>query len=116
MCKSISSGGFACINNSIRMTSCLTCEQQTHFRSSLLFLGKIATLFFGGREATTGNASAVRRLLRVRLSIVYSRDSVHMLRSFCKYIGKYCEVIRGSFNISEQNEMIHATILNKLRE
>ena len=50
---------------------------------------------------TTGNASVVRRLLRVRLSIVYSRGSVHMLRSFCKYIGKYCEVIRGSLHISE---------------
>ena len=35
----------------------VACEQQTHFRSSLLSL-----LFFGGREATTGNASAVRRL------------------------------------------------------
>ena len=32
----------------------IACEQQTHFRSSLLSLG---------REATTGNASAVRRLL-----------------------------------------------------
>ena len=40
----------------------VACEQQTHFRSSLLSLRKI----FGGRsrsrEATTGNASAVRRL------------------------------------------------------
>ena len=97
------------------MTSCLTCEQQTHFRSSLLSLGKIATLFFGGREETTGNASAVRRLLRLRLSVVYSRGSLHMLRSFCEYIDKYCEV-RGSFHISEQNEMIEATIINKLRE
>ena len=98
------------------MTSCLTCEQQTHFWSSLLSLGKIATLFFGGREETTGNASAVRRLLRLRLSIVYSRGSVHMLRRFCEYIGKYCEV-RGSFHImSEQKEMIEATIINKLRE
>ena len=35
----------------------LSCEPQTHFGSSLLCL-----LFFGGREATTGNASAVRRL------------------------------------------------------
>ena len=96
------------------MTSCLTCEQQTHFRS-LLSLGKIATVFFGGRVETTGNASAVGRLLRVRLSIVYSRGSVHMLRSFCEYIGKYCEV-RGSFHISEQKEMIEATIINKLRE
>ena len=34
----------------------LACEPQTHFRSSLL------SLFVGGREATTGNASAVRRL------------------------------------------------------
>ena len=40
----------------------VACEQQTHFRSLLLSLRKIATLFFGGREATTGNASAVRRL------------------------------------------------------
>ena len=36
----------------------LACEPQTHFRSSLLSLRKI-----GGREATTGNASAVRRLM-----------------------------------------------------
>ena len=36
----------------------VACEQQTHFRSSLLSLQKIG----GGREATTGNASAVRRL------------------------------------------------------
>ena len=34
----------------------LACEAQTHFQSSLLSL-----LFFGGREATTGNASALRR-------------------------------------------------------
>ena len=33
--------------------SYIACEQQTYFRSSLLF---------GGREATTGNASAVRML------------------------------------------------------
>ena len=39
----------------------IACEQQTHFRSSLLSLRKVA-IFFGGREATTGNASAVRRL------------------------------------------------------
>ena len=37
----------------------VACEAQTHFRSSLLSLRKI---FFGGREATTGNASALRRL------------------------------------------------------
>ena len=37
----------------------IACEQQTHFRSSLLSLRKF---FFGGREATTENASAVRRL------------------------------------------------------
>ena len=35
----------------------LACEKQTHFRSSLLSLR-----IFGGREATTGNASAVRKL------------------------------------------------------
>ena len=40
----------------------VACEQQTRFRSSLLSLRKIATLFFGAREATTRNASAVRRL------------------------------------------------------
>ena len=106
MCKSISSGGFACINNCIRMTWCLACEQQTHFRSLLLSLGKIAT---------TGNASAVGRLLRVRLSIVYSRGSLHMLRRISENIGKYCEV-RGSFHISEQKEMIEATTINNLRE
>ena len=38
-----------------------------------------------------------------------------MLRSFCECIGKYCEV-RGLFQISEQKEMIEATIINKLRE
>ena len=40
----------------------LACEQQTRFRSSLLFL------FFGGRVATTGNASAVRRLRKIMKS------------------------------------------------
>ena len=35
----------------------LACEQQTHFRSSLL-----SHRIFGGREATTWKASAVRRL------------------------------------------------------
>ena len=34
----------------------LACEHLTYFRSWLL------SLFFGGREATTGNTSAVRRL------------------------------------------------------
>ena len=48
----------------------LACEAQTHFRSSLLSLRKIATLFFGGREATTGNASALRRLALHSLSSV----------------------------------------------
>ena len=37
----------------------IACEQQTYFRSSLL-----STLFFGGREATTGNTSVVRGLYR----------------------------------------------------
>ena len=37
----------------------IACEQQTYFRSSLLSI-----LFFGGREATTGNTSVVRRLYR----------------------------------------------------
>ena len=40
----------------------LACEQQTRFRSSLL------SLFFGGRVATTGNASAVRRLPKIMKS------------------------------------------------
>ena len=43
----------------------IACEQQTHFRSSLLSL-----LFFRGREATTGNASAVRRLENPRQSCI----------------------------------------------
>ena len=37
----------------------IACEQQTYFRSSLLSI-----LFFGGREATTGNTSVVRGLYR----------------------------------------------------
>ena len=41
------------------VTDHLTCERQTYFRSSLLSLRK---LIFGGREATTGNTSAVRML------------------------------------------------------
>ena len=40
----------------------IVCEQQTYFRSSLLSI-----LFFGGREATTGNTSVVRRLYRAEL-------------------------------------------------
>ena len=39
--------------------SSIACEQQTYFRSSLLSI-----LFFGGRDATTGNTSVVRRLYR----------------------------------------------------
>ena len=35
-------------------------------------LRKIASLFFGGREATTGNASAVRRLLKLGKKCVNS--------------------------------------------
>ena len=37
----------------------IACEQQTHFRSSL-----------GGREVTTGNASAVHRLWMVGTSLI----------------------------------------------
>ena len=60
-------------------SACIACEQQTHFRRSLLSLRKggkskseiekkignrvALSLRKGGREATTGNASAVRRLL-----------------------------------------------------
>ena len=44
------------ISNYGATTSDVACEPQTHFRSSFL------SLFFGGRETTTGNASAVRRL------------------------------------------------------
>ena len=40
----------------------LACEQQMHFRSSLLSISTSLRKFFEGREATTGNASAVRRL------------------------------------------------------
>ena len=43
-------------------TISVACEQQTHFRSSLL------SLLFGGREATNGNASAVRRLPKIMKS------------------------------------------------
>ena len=38
----------------------LASEQQTHFRSSLLSLRKVGKM--EGRDATTGNASVVRRL------------------------------------------------------
>ena len=40
----------------------LACQRQTYLRSSLLSLRKITSSFFVGREATTGNTSAVRRL------------------------------------------------------
>ena len=43
-----------------RVRAPVTCEQQTHFRSSLLSIRKIAT--FWRKKATTGNASVVRRL------------------------------------------------------
>ena len=42
----------------------LACEQQTHFSGRrFTSLRKIARYFSEGGEATTGNASAVRRLL-----------------------------------------------------
>ena len=46
-------------------------------KNSVAIFRKIATLFFGGRERTTGNASAVRRLqcgkdgLKLGLSFVF---------------------------------------------
>ena len=49
----------------------VACEQQTHFRSSLLSLRKI------GREATTGNASAVRRLYVCSQMIKIGRALYH---------------------------------------
>ena len=44
------------LNNTFWCWAPLACEAQTYFRSSLLSLRK------GGREATTGNTSALRRL------------------------------------------------------
>ena len=49
----------------------LACEWQTYFRASLLSLQK---LIFGGREATTGNMSAVCRLLDVIIRCHYHRN------------------------------------------
>ena len=46
-------------------------EQQTHFRFSPLSLRKI--VIFRGRQATTGNASAVRRL-KLGLVVLPFRD------------------------------------------
>ena len=54
-CMPVSDRSFEC-HSVYLVPRTLACEQQTHFR--LLPL----SLFFGGREATTGNASAVRRL------------------------------------------------------
>ena len=45
----------------------VACEQQTHFRSLLLFLLAEA------REATTGNASAVRRLGGLLFRFIFSK-------------------------------------------
>ena len=54
----------------------VACERQTHFRSSLL------SLLFGGRGATTGNASAVRRLYK-RRPLNFFRVSWPSKSSFC---------------------------------
>ena len=45
----------------------VACEQQTHFRSSLL------SLLAEAREATTGNASAVRRLEGLLFRFIVSK-------------------------------------------
>ena len=50
----------------------VACEAQTYFRSSLLSLRKLTNLFFGGREATTGNTSSLRRLPATQLRVAYS--------------------------------------------
>ena len=63
----------------------LACEQQTHFRWSLLSLRKI---FSGGREATTGNASAVRRLrccLIDQNHIEFSRQTTLRALQTCRF-------------------------------
>ena len=50
----------------------LTCDAQTYFRSSLLY---------GGREATTGNTSALRKLSQATVLLALFR-----LRNSAKYL------------------------------
>ena len=69
--------------NNTKSTSEVGCEQQTHFRSWLLSLRKIA--IFGGREATTGNASAVRRLRQKVVARCYPRRLTTALFSRSTY-------------------------------
>ena len=42
------------------------------------------TLFFGGREATTGNASAVRRLLLQRFRLEYHQEPLDLPQKLIK--------------------------------
>ena len=60
-------------------------ELQTYFRSTLLSLGKIPSPF-GGKEATTENTSAVRRLRCMRNSQLFYVDVLLTKSSFVCYI------------------------------
>ena len=60
----------------------LTCDAQTYFRSSLLF---------GGREATTGNTSALRKLSQATVLLALFR-----LRNSAKYLIQWAFEIKSA--------------------
>ena len=43
---------------------------------AFLVVASLPSLFFGGREATTGNASAVRRLVRASSKVTFITERI----------------------------------------
>ena len=79
----------------------MVCSQQTHFRSSLQPPFENSVAIFGGREATTGNASAIRRLAtsvsRFNCGDIFFRDVMILLRIRQVELGSMCHMIDLSY-------------------
>ena len=91
---------------------CVACEQQTHFRSSLLSLRKI-----GGREAKTGNASTVRRLGFVwNLTMFCICVTLHETAAFLHVVGKLSPSTRSMQSTSSATYKDVVTLLKKSKE
>ena len=91
---------------------CVACEQQTHFRSSLLSLRNI-----GGREAKTGNASTVRRLGFVwNLTRFCICVTLHETAAFLHVVGKLSPSTRSMQSTSSATYKMSLHCIKSLKK
>ena len=91
---------------------CVACEQQAHFRSSLLSLRKI-----GGREAKTGNASTVRRLGFVwNLTMFCICVTLHETAAFLHVVGKLSPSTRSMQSTSSATYKMSLHCIKSLKK